>query len=86
MRKMSKFESCTYLGGLCEKRGKCLIEGTMRNQMSDGKSQIDPDAARVKQKIAQFIDTARVNNCSCSNKLQTLIGRFQAGEQLDQEL
>ncbi len=86
IERMSKFESCTYLGGLCEKRGKCLIEGTMRNQMLDGKSWIDPDSERVEQKMVQFIETAKKVNCLNQNDLKTLIGRFQAGESLDQEL
>lgn len=83
---MSKFESCTYLGGLCENRGKCLIEGTMQNQMLDGKSWIDPNSERVRQKMAQFIKTARESNCLNLNAFQALIRRFQAGEPLDQEL
>ena len=82
---MSKFESCTYLGGLCKERGECLIEGTMRNQMLDGESWVDPSSERVKQKMAQFIETARENHCLNLNALQTLIRRFQAGEPLDQE-
>lgn len=81
---MSEFESCTYLGGLCEKRGKCLIEGTMQNQMLDGESWIDPSSERVKQKMAQFIETAKENHCLDLNALQTLIGRFQVGGSLDQ--
>ena len=85
MAKVSKFEHCTYLGGLCEKRGKCLIEGTMRNQMSDGQSWVDPNSKRVREKINQFIETARENHCLNLNALQTLIRRFQAGEPLDQE-
>lgn len=80
---MSKFESCTYLGGFCEKRGKCLIEGTMRNQMFDGQSWIDPDSEQVKQKMAQFIETAIESHCLNLNALQVLIRRFQAGEPLD---
>ncbi len=80
---MCKFESCTYLGGLCEERGKCLIEGTMQNQMLDSKSWIDPNSERVKQKMAQFIETARESNCLNLNALQTLIRRFQAGGTLD---
>ena len=56
---MSEFESCTYMGGLCKVRGTCLIEGTMRNQMGDGKSWTDPNSERVNEKIAQFIETAR---------------------------
>ena len=83
---MSEFESCTYMGGLCKVRGTCLIEGTMRNQMGDGKSWTDPNSERVNEKIAQFIETARESNCSCLNELQTLIRRFQTGESLDQEL
>lgn len=86
MGKMSKFESCTYQGGLCERREKCLIEGTMLNQMLDRKSWTDPSSERVKQKIAQFIQTAGVSNCLNQDALQTLISRFQAGEPLDQEL
>ena len=71
MGKMSKFESCTYLGGLCEKRGKCLIEGTMQNQMLDGKSWIDSNSERVKQKMVQFIETAKKVNCLNQNDLKT---------------
>ena len=83
---MSKFESCTYLEGSCNERGTCLIEGTMRNQIDDGKSWIDPNSERVKQKMAQFIKSAGESNCLNLNALQTLIRRFQAGEPLDQEL
>ena len=82
---MSKFEFCTYLEGRCNERGTCLIEGTMRNQIVDGKSWIDPGSERVKQQIAKFITTARESNCSNLNALQTLIRRFQAGEPLDQD-
>ena len=84
MGKMSKFESCTYLGGLCKERRKCLIKGTMRNQMSDGQSWVDPNSKQVREKINQFIEIARENNCLDLDALQTLIGRFQAGEPLDQ--
>jgi len=80
---MCKPESCTYLGGFCDKSGRCLIEETMRNQMLDGKSWIDPGSERVKQKIARFIEAARENNCMNLNTLQLLIKRFQAGEPLD---
>ena len=83
---MSKFETCTYLGGLCEQRGKCLIEGTLRNQMLDGVSWIDPSSEQVKQKIAQFFEVAKESHCSDLNTLLTLIWRFQAGEPLDQGL
>ncbi|PJE68540.1 hypothetical protein COU94_01320 [Candidatus Shapirobacteria bacterium CG10_big_fil_rev_8_21_14_0_10_38_8] len=86
MRKMSEFESCTYLGGFCKERGKCLIEGTMRNQMSDGQSWVDPNSERVREKINQFIEAAKKSNCLNLNALQALIRRFQAGEPLDQEL
>ena len=86
MEKMSKFESCTYLGELCKEHGKCLVEGTMRNQILDGESWIDPNSERVKQKMAQFIETARESNCLNLNALETLIRKFQAGEPLDQEL
>lgn len=86
MARMSEFECCTYLGGLCKKRGKCLIEGTMRNQMLDGKSWVDPSSERVEQKMAQFIETAKESNCLNLMGLQTLIRRFQAGESLDQKL
>ena len=83
---MSEFEPCTYLGGLCKERGKCLIEGTIRNQMSDGESWTDPSSERVEQKMAQFVETARKSNCSNLDALQALIRRFQTGESLDQEL
>lgn len=82
---MSKFESCTYLGGLCKERNKCLIEQTMRNQMTDGISWTDPESERVRQKISQFLETARRNNCSRQDALQRLIRKFQAGEPLEQE-
>lgn len=74
---MNKFENCIYLGGLCGKGDRCLIEGTMRNQMSDGKSWLDPNSERAKEKIAESLLTARQDNCQNQEALQDLVRKFQ---------
>lgn len=79
---MNKFEECTYLGGLCRKRGRCLIESTMRNQMTDGKSWLDPTSERVKKKIADFLQSAREHVCQNQETLEDLVVKFQAGKPL----
>ena len=77
---MNRFEKCTYLGELCGKRGKCLIESTMRNQMTDGKSWLDPTSKRVKEKITDFLQAAKMHNCQNQEALENLVAEFQAGK------
>lgn len=81
-RTMNKLEKCTYLDGLCGKRGRCFIESIMRNQMTDGKSWLDPNSKRVKEKIADFLQSAREHVCQNQEALEDLVVKFQAGKPL----